>query len=336
LCCEVFSPASPDRKVSFLRLHPSSKLDGFRRREMKTLKSIFLINALVSFGLLTLVMVMALTKPLHNHGQKGGITKGLVPSLAPSSTKTLFFEINQLATPTSKTHTAVAGAQTTAENTLSSFCLYVPILLYHRVGPVGNQTSLTVDIEYFDKQMSHLVSSGYQTISADQLAQALINHQQLPPKSVVITMDDGYQGIYTGAYPIIQKYHVTINLMIPTGLLENPGYLTWPQLKEMVGSGLVFAYDHTWSHSALASASKEKIQFEVLTAKKQLEENLGKKVDIFTYPYGSENQQVIDILRLNGFIAAFSTIPGATQCDSFIMNLHRTRIGNVPLSAYGL
>lgn len=225
---------------------------------------------------------------------------------------------------------------------LSGFCERIPVLLYHHIQPYDaakqkGQTSLTVDNGFFDQQMAYLSSSGYNTLSADQLVNSLISHQQLQGKDVVVTLDDGYQDIFTYAYPIAQKYHIILNLMIPTGLVGgNPDYLTWGELKEMVGSGLVFAYDHTWSHASLGNAPLDKIKYEILTAKTQLEQNLGRPVTIFTYPYGSENSKVISILKENGFTGAFSTIPGFYQCDSFIMSLHRNRIGNSSLAYYGL
>ena len=223
----------------------------------------------------------------------------------------------------------------------TGFCLNVPILLYHHIQPneqakQKGQTALSVDSQIFDSQMSYLASSAYSTITVDQIAQALKNHQQLPPKSIIITMDDGYQDQFTYAFPIIQKYHLTVNLMIPTGLLNNPDYMSWDQLKQMSGSGLAHAYDHTYSHANLGAVDAEKLKFEVMTGKKQLEEKLGKPINIFAYPYGSENNTVINFLTTNGFIAALSTIPGQIQCDSFIMSLHRTRIGNSSIRAYGL
>jgi peptidoglycan/xylan/chitin deacetylase (PgdA/CDA1 family) len=197
------------------------------------------------------------------------------------------------------------------------------------------QTSLTVDAATFASQMAYLAKTGYNTISADQLAQALVGHQKLG-KTAVLTFDDGYADFYTYAYPILQQHHFIANLMIPTGLIQNSDYLTWSQLASMVSSGQVFAYDHTWSHKSLGAAPADVISKEVLTARSQLQANLGKTVDIFTYPYGSESPNVINFLRQNGFIAAFSTIPGQIQCDSFIMTLHRTRVGNSALSAYGI
>lgn len=229
----------------------------------------------------------------------------------------------------------------TLEPKLVGFCLKVPILLYHHIEPIDQANKkgygwMDVDPVVFEQQISYLNAQGYKTISIEELAQALISHQDLPVKTVALTVDDGYQDIYDFAFPIIQKYHVTLNLMIPTGLINNQGYLSWGQLKQMTGSGLVTAYDHTWSHASLGNASKDKIEYEIAISKKQLEDQLGKEVKIFAYPYGSESNSIREVLQSNGFSAALSTIPGYYQCDSFIMSLHRNRIGNTSLTSYGL
>lgn len=223
----------------------------------------------------------------------------------------------------------------------SGYCLNVPILMYHHIQPQNIakekwQTNFTVDNGTFDSQMAYLLNFGYTTISLEQLSQALTNHQKLSQKSIVLTFDDGYEDIYTYAFPIIQKYQLKTNLMIATGLIGNPDYLHWQQLKEMTASGQVFVYNHTWSHNNLTSSTGEKIKYEIQTANSQLENYLGVKTNIFAYPYGSQNSNVINILKENSFIAAVSTLPGQTQCDSFIMSLHRTRIGNSQLKSYGI
>lgn len=220
------------------------------------------------------------------------------------------------------------------------FCLSVPVIFYHHIEPIAQAKSeghaqLTVDAGIFDNQMKYLKDHGYRAISADELVNAIYSHKNLG-KAVVVTLDDGYSDAYNFAFPIAKKYGVILNLMIPTGLLNNPGYMSWDNLKEMVNSGLATAYDHSWSHFSLPKGDEKKIQMEVMTAKSQLEQNLGKTVNIFTYPYGASDQKTVNILQKNGFIAAFSTIPSFYQCESYIFNLRRNRIGNAPLSAYGL
>lgn len=239
-----------------------------------------------------------------------------------------------------KTHLKIQNTEVAAPIPLG-YCLTVPILMYHHIQPYEvakqlGQTALTVDSGVFDQQMAYLASQGYTSISADQLANALRTHSGLPPKPIMVTVDDGYKDAFTYAYPIFQKYHIIGNLMIPTGLMENNDYLSWADIKNMVGSGMIFAYDHTWSHASLAGVSNEKAQMEILTARDQLQSYLGRQISIFAYPYGSENGRITNLLSQDGFVAAFSTIPGWTQCDSFIMTLHRNRVGNSSLSSYGL
>jgi peptidoglycan/xylan/chitin deacetylase (PgdA/CDA1 family) len=239
------------------------------------------------------------------------------------------------------TPTPTVAPSTTVQTPLNGYCLTVPILMYHHVQPYSvasdlGQASLTVDNSMFDQQMAYLSSSGYTTLSADQLINALRTHSGVPSKSIVLTFDDGYKDNFDYAFPIIQKYGLTANIMVPTGLMENPGWVSWNDLRTMVNSGRFFAYDHTWSHASLAGVSDEKAMSEIVTSKTQLEQNLGRPVSVFAYPYGSENQRIINLLIQNGFVGAFSTIPGWTQCDSFIMTLHRNRVGNSQLSSYGL
>lgn len=225
--------------------------------------------------------------------------------------------------------------------TFSGYCLNVPVLLYHHVQPDSEakrlwQEALSVDNSIFEQQMSYLVSQGYTAISAKQLVDALLLRTPLPQKSIVLTFDDGYKDVYSYVYPILQKYRITANLMIASGLVGTSGYLSWSEIEEMGRSGLVYFTNHTWSHYPIDQGGYDKVKYEIQTGRKQLEEHVNQTVNIFTYPYGSFNDNAIKILREDGVLGAFSTIPGFWQCDSFIMTLHRNRIGNSPLSAYGL
>ncbi len=244
------------------------------------------------------------------------------------------------ATLTQQPSPTITQAKSVAVAVPSGFCLNAPMPYWHHIEPMFQATaeghqSLTVDSTIFDKQMNYLVSAGYQTISVDELVTALLNHQQLPAKSIVLTFDDGYSDIYTYAFPIFRKYNITANLMIPTGLMGVPGYMTWDQLKEMVSSGKVFAYNHTWSHASLGAATKDKIEYEIGTADSQLQQNLGHKVTIFAYPYGSMSPLAVQVLQEHGYIAALSTLGGSYQCDGYIMALRRIHMGNASMQAYG-
>jgi peptidoglycan/xylan/chitin deacetylase (PgdA/CDA1 family) len=148
--------------------------------------------------------------------------------------------------------------------------------------------------------------------------------------------DDGYSDFYTFAYPVLQKYHITANLAVITGLVGGADYVSWSQIEEMSHSGLVNMVNHTWSHYAINHGSSDKVSFEIAVAKRQLQDHTGQNIDTFVYPFGAINSAAISALQMQGIRGAFSEIPGHWQCDSFILALHRTRIGNASLSYYGL
>ncbi len=261
--------------------------------------------------------------------------------LGSNFVQTQNLQASQSANPKESTPHAKSIISNEPATLASGYCLNVPVLMYHHIQPneqakAEGHAFLNVDASVFDSQMAYLSQRGYNSITADQLAQALKNKSSLPPKSIVLTFDDGYSDFYTYAFPAVNKYNLKANLMVPTGLVENSGYMTWGQLKEISSSGAGFIYNHTWSHANLGNAPLEKIDYEISTSQKQLSAYMGQNPDVFTYPYGSMGATLTSYLAKNGFIAAFSEIPGTYQCDSFLLSLHRTRVGNSQLSAYGI
>ncbi len=306
------------------------------------------MSLLILTGLLLLIFIVSnvlspknpITHKAHSAKNEKVLSSAHMLVSTPTLHPTIAFALKHL--NNSLPSVTPSPPQTTTQPVIpaNDYCLHVPVLLYHHIQPLSiaeklGHGKLTVDSEVFDRQMSYLASSGYITISSDELVNALLNHQQLSPKSVVITLDDGYDDAYSYAFPISKKYNIVMNLMIPSGLLDNNGYMTWQQLKEMASNSLIKVYNHTWSHAALGLATRDKIESEVTTANTQLQSNLGININIFTYPYGSFSPMAILILKDHGFKAAFSTLPGTLQCESFIMTLHRIHIGNALLSSYG-
>jgi len=225
---------------------------------------------------------------------------------------------------------------------LVGYCLRVPILTYHHIQPEETakelkQTSLNVDSGVFDQQMAYLAAGGYTPIWANELVDALRNHTGLVGKPVMVTMDDGYADNYIYALPVLRKYNIKANLMLASGLVgSNSDMLSWDEISQMKASGLVYFTNHTWSHYPITNGPQSKIENEIDTAQAQIQQYTGQIVNIFTYPYGSFNNNAIQTLERKGYLGAFTTIPGAYQCDSFIMTLHRYRIGNSSLASYGL
>lgn len=219
-------------------------------------------------------------------------------------------------------------------------CKNIPVLFWHHIQPedqaaTKGQKNLTVDNGVFAAQMDYLAKRGYVTITPDRLLEALTGSD--PVKPVLLTFDDGYADFYTYAYPELLKHGFRATMFTATGLVGGADYLTWGQISEMKGSGLITFADHTWSHKSLGKATEEVAKYEVGTARQQLEEHGLGPVTAFAYPYGTEGGSLIyNVLKENGIKEAFTTTPGSYQCAKLPYDLRRTRVGNSSLSSYGL
>jgi len=212
-------------------------------------------------------------------------------------------------------------------------CRNIPILMYHHIGDKKNW--LYVRPEIFRQQMDYLVEKGYTTVTLGEVVAALNSSASLPAKPIVLTFDDGYRDFFTNAFPILRERNLKATVFVITQLVDGEDYLTWEQLREIKGSGLITIGDHTLSHKDLAALPEEEIRSQILDAKNILENNLGLKIEVFAYPYGDSNNKVTKVLQEGGFLAAVRVSRGLA-CAKLPFSLPRIRIGNASLSSYGI
>ncbi|AJQ29110.1 polysaccharide deacetylase family protein [Pelosinus fermentans] len=201
----------------------------------------------------------------------------------------------------------------------------IPVLNYHQINNKDHNT-LTLSSTEFEAQINYLYQEGYTGISPDQLADYLQSGKKLPPKPILITLDDGYKDNYQVAYPILQKYHFTATIFVITDFVNNYGkYLTWNQIREMSDNGVSFEA-HTLSHISLPKASDEEIRNQLVKSKEAIEWRLGKKVDYLAYPGGEYDQRVIGLAKEAGYRAAFTVNFGRDRINSTLYTLNRIPI----------
>lgn len=209
----------------------------------------------------------------------------------------------------------------------------VPVLAYHQFAEKSTN-NMTVSREDFEAQMRLLKEKGYRVVSLEQLLSFLDFRGQLPEKSVVITIDDGWRATYEIAFPILKKYGYPATLFVYTQLITGGGKtLSWDQVREMSAQGLDIQC-HTVSHRNLALPQGQEnadqyftsIAQEISESARTIEQKLGRRPTIMAYPYGDTNGLAITLLKGQGYRAALTVTREANPFFAAPFRLGRSMI----------
>ena len=205
-----------------------------------------------------------------------------------------------------------------------------PIIMYHRVLPGATYADrLVVSVETFDRQMRFLKNHRYNVITLEKLAELILQKKKIPPKTISITFDDGYEDNYTNAFPVLKKYGLAATLFV---IVEEAGdrhknKLSWEEIKEMQDSGIFTIGSHALGPEPLTNIkSREEISRQIFDSRRILKEQLGKEVNTFSYPEGGLNPEIRQLVIDAGYKAAVATHPGRDYPDDDIFALKRLRI----------
>jgi peptidoglycan/xylan/chitin deacetylase (PgdA/CDA1 family) len=107
------------------------------------------------------------------------------------------------------------------------------ILIYHRVRELANDRQmLAVKPENFYRQVEHL-KKNYNLLSPDEFADVLLNNKRFPPKSVLLTFDDGYADNLLNAVPILESLEAKSIFYITTSMVNSNSEVWWDSLEKI-------------------------------------------------------------------------------------------------------
>jgi len=209
----------------------------------------------------------------------------------------------------------------------------VPILCYHKFGP-DIKSPLTMPADIFNQQMKYLKDNGYRVISPADLLNFLECRHQIPKKSVLITIDDGYRSIYDIAWPILKKYKFTATIFVYTNYVGiSKKALSWDDLRELKAHGFTIG-SHTISHADLTKKKPDeatdaflhRIKKELLLSKKIIDKKLGQDTINLSLPYGRYNADVLKIAKSVGYKVAVTVDRGSNPFFTNPLALNRDMI----------
>jgi len=206
------------------------------------------------------------------------------------------------------------------------------VLMYHSVGV--NDAFFTVQSEDFELQLQYIKSRGFAALKLSELVGRLEGGEEIS-NCAVLTFDDGYKDNYTNVFPLLKKYNIPATIFIITGLIggeqkvssgEVLPMLESSEMREMHASGLVEFMPHTVSHRRITELGREEVQRELKESRYALEGMFSEEADIFAYPFGAYNEEVVAVLEEQGFKGAVTVKEGLVGAANDIYRLPRNAV----------
>lgn len=169
----------------------------------------------------------------------------------------------------------------------------IPVLMYHNVLPDEEATdAYKVSASEFARQMDELAAAGYRTVLPNDIFLASHGRRPLPRKPVVITFDDGYQGVMECAEPILARHGFRAICYAVTARLGGEGaertsfdsgpLLSTNEAAAMAARGVVALGSHSRTHRP----QPRTLVREIPESRYELRRLTGAKSKDYSYPHG--------------------------------------------------
>lgn len=209
------------------------------------------------------------------------------------------------------------------------------ILTYHRIAfPPAGSTEPTWNVApgRFRAQIRGLLTRGYRPWPLRTMLACHRAMRQPPPKSFVVTFDDGYGNVYDNAFPILREYKVPATLFLATAYLDQDTPFpfddwslagvqsvpaeTWRPItsgkcEEMLASGLVELGAHTHVHADFRGRPEE-LRRDLIDSLDLLRTRFGVHEATFAFPFGygcrrRDGPQLAAVAKESGLLCALTT-----------------------------
>jgi peptidoglycan/xylan/chitin deacetylase (PgdA/CDA1 family) len=191
------------------------------------------------------------------------------------------------------------------------------VLAYHDIGDdPANSTDYYVSTARFRQQLRHAMEWGLRFVDLAELVSAVISGHDIDGLGSIV-FDDSLVGVHHDALPVLVELGLPATIFtVSDALGSTPPWwdgaarvMTRREVEEAASAGLRIA-SHTRTHPSLPSLAQSAIQDELAGCKRQLEEIVGRQIDLFAYPYGHYDRRVREEVACAGYRAGFSFLNG--------------------------
>ncbi|RYD28423.1 MAG: hypothetical protein EOP87_19695, partial [Verrucomicrobiaceae bacterium] len=200
----------------------------------------------------------------------------------------------------------------------------VSVLGYHDFSETLPETAMRIRTSKFRQQMEALRQMGLTVISMDDFIAWKKGEKTIPPKSILITLDDGWKSVHTDAFPILKEYNYPFTLYLYKSYVDGGGKaLTSAMIGEMISAGATIG-SHSVSHPYPATVKMMRkkgpdaydafLRKELGESKRFLESKFPKaKAATFAYPGGFYTEEMLPLADEFGYTHLFTVLPGKVK-----------------------
>ena len=197
------------------------------------------------------------------------------------------------------------------------------VIMYHRFGE-DDFPSTNITADQFRRHVEALKTGGYNVAPLSRIVAALKNGEALPPKTVGLSVDDAYESVASMAWPILKDAGFPLTVFVATDPVDKgfDRYMSWDQIRRLRDEGVTIGA-HTAGHGHLVELDDGALADELKRSDARFEAELGDVPDLFAYPYGETDLGVTELVRQQGYVAAFGQHSGAIGTGTNLFYLPR-------------
>lgn len=176
----------------------------------------------------------------------------------------------------------------------------VIVLMYHGLYENINELQAipeeerpySLSLAQFEQQLSTLLSAGIPILSPQSI---FYERRSFAGTGVLLTFDDGHHSFYKHAFPTLLRLGLAAIFFVTTDFINTrKDCCSWTQLSEMSQHGMS-VQSHGKTHQFLRDLSPERVTMELSDSKLEIEDKVGEKVSMISFPGGRYRKRDITI-----------------------------------------
>lgn len=211
------------------------------------------------------------------------------------------------------------------------------VYAYFRVGD-DDRTTSGISSSDFKSQMEEITGEDnqYNVASLDTIIKAQDANTALPPKTIALTFEGSESSFLRNTFPLLKEAGKPFTIFISPGLIDqaektgDTTILTWNDVRSLAKSDLATIGMTSYAYVHIDGKDTETLANDINRARERFRTELKSEPRYFSYPYGETNEDYLNVISKQGFVASFgqqsgvvgksssrSYLPRFTMVDSF-------------------